>query len=123
MFECGLFHDENGYLQMYANQTNDRKLVEKGRSDMIHARIQEYSSGGKGGGGLGGEVQVHLAYKKSSDNVFYFYFSFVLNIFYRSPVVTFKENYHLPRFQWGWNIFQGGGGSNFLQGGPIAFSL
>ena len=59
------------------------------RSDMIHARIQEFSSGGGGGG-----VQVHLAYKKSSDNVFFVFFFlvfFVLNLFYRSPVVTFKE--------------------------------
>ena len=36
---------------------------------MIHARIQTFSSGGGGGG-----VQVHLAYTKSSDNVFLFYF-------------------------------------------------
>ena len=89
---------------------------------MIHAWIQEFLSGGGGGGGGGvggggggGGVQVHLAYKKSSDNVFIFF----------SPVVTFKENYYSPRFQWVWNIFHrgGGGGSNFLQGGPIAFSL
>ena len=51
----------------------------------------------------GGGVQVHLAYKKSFDNVF-------INLFHRSPVVTFKENYYSPRFQWVWNIFQGGGG-------------
>ena len=60
--------------------------VKKMRSDMIHARIQEFSSGG--GGGV---VQVHLAYKKSSDNVFFVLFFFVLNLFYRSPVVTFKD--------------------------------
>ena len=71
-----------------------------------------------GGGGGVGRVQVHLAYKKSSDNVFLFLFFFVLNLFYRSPVVTFKENYYLPRFQWGWNIFQG---SNFLQGVQLLF--
>ena len=34
---------------------------------MIHARIQLFSSGGDGGGGGGGGVQVHLAYKNSSD--------------------------------------------------------
>ena len=40
---------------------------------MIHARIQEFSSVG-GGGGWGG-VQVHLAYKTSSGYVcLYFYF-------------------------------------------------
>ena len=104
-------------MGIYANQKNDRNAVEKRRSDMIHARIQEYSSGGRGGG-----VQVHLAYKKSSDNFFCFYFSLVLNLFYRSPVVTFKENYHLPRFQWGWNIFKEEGVQLFT-GGPTAFSL
>ena len=36
---------------------------------MNPARIQEFSSGGGGGGG--GGVQVHLAYKKNSDNVFF----------------------------------------------------
>ena len=80
---------------------------------MIHARIQEFSSGGGGGRGWVGGVQVHLAYKKSSDNVFLF-------LFYRSPVVTFKENYYLPRFQWGRNIYQG---VQLFTGGPIAFSL
>ena len=64
-----------------------------------------------------------MAYKKSSDNVlFFFYFFLVFNLFYKSPVVTFKENYYLPRFQWGGIFSRGGGGSNFLQGGPIAFS-
>ena len=78
---------------------------------MIHARIQEFPSGGGGGGG---GVQVHLAYKKSSDNVF-------LNLFHRSPVVTFKENYYLPRFQWVWNIFQGEGGPTFYRGVQLLF--
>ena len=36
---------------------------------MIHARIQEFSSGGEGGGGPGPS-----GIKKSSDNVFLFYF-------------------------------------------------
>ena len=83
---------------------------------MIHARIQFSSGGGGGGGGGGGRGSIwHI--KKSSDNVFfYILFCLVLNLFYSSPVVTFKENYYLPRFQWGWNIFQGvqlfTGGSN-----------
>ena len=64
--------------------------------------------------GGGGGVQVHLAYKKSSDNVLFVYF-LVFNLFYRSSVVTFKENYYLPRFQLGWNIFQGG--LTFYSGG------
>ena len=37
---------------------------------MIHARIQEFSSGGGGGGGRGSIWHI----KKSSDNVFLFYF-------------------------------------------------
>ena len=79
---------------------------------MIHARIQEFSSGGGGGGS---RSICHM--KKSSDNGFYLIF-LVLNLFYRSLVVTFKKNYYLQRFQWG-GIFSRGGGSNFLQGGPI----
>ena len=73
------------------------------------------------GGGGGGGVQVHLAYEKKVGQRFFILFFLVPNLFYRSPVVTFKENYYLPRFQWGWNFFQGGG-SNLLQGGPIVFS-
>ena len=64
-----------------------------------------------------GCVQVHLALK-SSDNVFYL-FVLVLNLFCRSPVVTFKENYHCPRFQWWWNIFQGG--PTFSRGVQLLF--
>ena len=60
---------------------------------------------------------------KSSDNVFLFVF-LVLNLFYKSPVVTFKENYYLLRFQWGWNIFQEGGGDpTFYRGVQLPFSL
>ena len=56
--------------------------------------------------------------KKSSDNVSFFLFFFlVLSLFYRSQMVNFKEIYHFSRFQRGSNIFQGGGGSNFFQGG------
>ena len=41
---------------------------------MIHARIQEFSSGGGGGGGKGVRgVQVNLAYKKGPDNFFFIY--------------------------------------------------
>ena len=87
---------------------------------MIHPRIQEFPSGGGGGGGGGGGSRSIWHIKKSSDNVFIFFRPQLIS---QKPVVTFKENYYLPRFQWVWNIFQGGGGSNFLQGGPIAFSL
>ena len=46
MFECGLFHDENGYLC----KSESWSLW---RSDMIHARIQEFSLGGGGSGPSG----------------------------------------------------------------------
>ena len=81
-----------------------------------HARIQEFSSGG---------VQVSLT-KKSSDVFFFFFFFLVLSLFYRTQMVNFKEIYLFSRFQRGFNIFQGVGGSNFFQGGgggPIAYSL
>ena len=54
----------------------------------------------------GGGVQVRL--KKSSDNLFFF---LVLNLFYRSQMVNFKEIYHFSRFQHfsgGYNFFRGG---------------
>ena len=74
----------------------------------------------QGGGGPG------QSDKKALTTLFFFFFFFllVLSLFYRSPVVNFKENYHFSRFQRGSNIFQGvqlfpGEGG----GGPIAYSL
>ena len=71
----------------------------------------------------GGGVQVSLTIK-SSDNVFFFFFVFLVLSLFRSQMVNFKEIYHFARFQRGSNIFQGGptfsrGGG----GGPIAYSL
>ena len=68
----------------------------------IHARIQEFTSGG---------------YR--SDNVFFFFFFFflVLSLFYWSQIVNFKENHHFSRFQRGSNIFQGG--PTFSRGGGV----
>ena len=40
----------------------------------------------------------------------------VLNLFYGSPMVYFKENYNFLRFQRGSYVLKGGG-SNFFQGG------
>ena len=82
---------------------------------MIHARNQEFSSGGGGGGS---RSIWHM--KKSSDNVLFYFIFLVPDLFYRGPVVTFKENYYLSRFQWG-GIFSRGGGSNFLQGVQLLF--
>ena len=42
----------------------------------------------------------------------------VLNLFCRSPMVTFKENYHFPRFQVPGGFFFGGGG-----GGDCLFPI
>ena len=74
--------------------------------------MQEFSSWGDSG---------PSDIKKSSDNVF-----LVLNIFYRGPKVTFKENYPFPRFQRWSYIFGGGGGPISSRGGllcPFAYSL
>ena len=72
------------------------------------------------GEGGGGGVR-SIRHKKTLTMLFLLFFYFlVLNLFYRIPVVTFKENYHFPRFQWGWTIFLGsnffrmGGGSNCM---------
>ena len=64
----------------------------------------------RGGGGGPGQSD-----KKSSDNVFFLFF-FVLSLFFRSQMVSFKENYHFSRFQGGPTFSRGGGG-------PIAYSL
>ena len=64
-----------------------------------------------GGGGPGPSVI------KIPDNVFIVLFLVVLHLFYRMPMVYFKENYNFPRFQRGLNIFPGGGG-----GGGLTFS-
>ena len=69
----------------------------------IHARIQEFSSGG---------VQVSLTKKALT---FFWVFFFVLSLFYQSQMVNFKEIFHFSRFKRGSNIFQGG--SNFFQRG------
>ena len=87
-----------------------RLLVEKQRRQLpYHARIQEFSSGGRGGGP--GQSD-----KKSCDNVFCFFFLvfFSPQLILQKSNGQFKKNYHFSRFQGGSNIFQG---SNFFQGG------
>ena len=50
---------------------------------------------------------------KIPDNVFIVLFLVVLHLFYRMPIVYFKENYNFPRFQRGLeHFFQGG--TNFF---------
>ena len=70
----------------------------------LHARIQEFSSGGGPG----------QSDKKSSDGLFFF---LVLSLFYRSQMVNFKEIYHFSRFLRGSNIFQRGGDPTFSRAG------
>ena len=48
---------------------------------------------------------------------FFSSFFVVLHLFYRMPMVYFKENYNFPRFQRGSNIFSRGGGPTFSRGG------
>ena len=73
---------------------------------------RNFRRGGGGGGGPGQSDQ------KSSDNVFFFF----------SPqLILLKSNgqfqINLSFAKRVSNIFQGGGGSKFFQGGPIAYSL
>ena len=74
-----------------------------------HAQIQEFSSGE--GGGPGPSVV------KIPDNVFLVLFLVVLHLFYRMPMVYFKENYNFLRFQRGSNIFFQGEGVQLFLGG------
>ena len=78
---------------------------------MIHARIQEFSSGGGGGRGSRSIWRI--------DKVF-------LYIYLCSHQFILQKSsgyFYLLRFQWGGTFSRGGGGSNLFQGGPIAFSL
>ena len=66
------------------------------------------------GGGGGGGVQVHLAFKKSSDIFFlYFYFREVQWLLSKKTIICQGSS--------GVGTFSRG--SNFFTGGPIAFSL
>ena len=62
---------------------------------------------------------------KIPDNVFLVFSLVLLHLFYRLPMVYFKENYNFPRFQKTPKFFPGGGGPTFSRGGggPIAYSL
>ena len=79
----------------------------------MHARIQEFSSGGPG-----------QSDKKTLTTFFFFVF-LVLSLFYKCQMVNFIEIYHFSRFQRGSNIFQWGGVQLFPEGGggPIAYFL
>ena len=85
---------------------------------MIHARIQKFSSGVCVCGG-GGGVQVHLACKKSSDNAIFILF-FGPQIILQKSSGYFQRKLLFAKVLVGVKFFPGG--SNFLQGGPIASS-
>ena len=92
----------------------DSSIISRFVSIGLHARIQEFSSGGAS------RFICHKKLKKISDNVFLWVF-LVLNLFYRSPMVNFKENCNFPRFQRGSIIFSGGRGPTFYRGGEQLF--
>ena len=70
------------------------------------------------GGGDG--VQVNLAFKKSSDDAFLFLF-FSPQLILQKSSGYFQRKLLFAKVPVGVEHFPGG--SNFLQGGPIAFSL
>ena len=74
----------------------------------VHARIQEFSSGGG--------VSRSVWQKKLWQRFCFCFFSPQL-ILQKSWMVNFKEIYHFSRFQRGSNIFQGGGGPTVSRGG------
>ena len=102
----------------------------KRRSDMVHARIQEFSSGvcvcvcgGGGGGGSRSRSIWHI--KKALTTYFLFYF-FSPQLILQKSSGYFQRKLLFAKVPVGMEFFSRGGGggrgSNYLQGGPIAFS-
>ena len=88
--------------------------VETQQIKVVHARIQEFSSGGGGGGGPGQSDK-----KKSSDNVFFF---LSLQLFFTEVKWSISmKSIIFSRFQRGSNIFQGG--PTFSRGGVQLFPI
>ena len=91
------------YDNMFSLSNNGKKKLDYFHLCLIlHARIQEFSSG----------VSRPVWPKKLWQRFFFFllFFFLVLSLFNRSQMVNFKEIYHFSRFQRGSNIFHGGGG-------------
>ena len=80
---------------------------------LLHAGIQEFSSGGGGGGG-GGGVQVSLTKKK-------LFFFFGPQLILQKSNGQFQGNLSSFKVPEGVQLFPGGGGGG--GGGPIAYSL
>ena len=86
-----------------------RKLIvtsfKKRRLDMIHARIQEFSSGGGRGG-----VQVHLAYEKALTTLtFYLFICFSPQFILQKSSGYFQRNLLFAKVPVGVEHFPGGG--------------
>ena len=71
-------------------------------------------------GGGGGRVQVHLAYKKSSDNVFLFLFFFCPKLILQKSSGYFQRKLLFAEVPVGVEHFPG---FQLFTRGPIAFSL
>ena len=82
---------------------------------MIHARVQEFSSGGGRG------VQVHLAYKKALTTFFFYLFVFSPQIILQKSSGYFQRKLLFAKVPVGVEHFPGG--STFLQGSPFSSSL
>ena len=65
--------------------------------------------------------------KKSSDNIFFFFSPQLIvqksNSQFQRNLSFFKVPEGVQHFPGGVQLLPGGGGSNFYQGGPIAYSL
>ena len=83
---------------------------------MIHVRIQEFSSGGGGG------VQVHLAYKKSSDNIF-FILVFSPQLILQHSSGYFQRKLLFAKVPVGVEFFAGGWGLTFNRGSKCFFPI
>ena len=77
----------------------------------FHARIQDFSSGGGGGPGQSD--------KKKTDNVFFLSSAYFTEVKW----LISKKTFIFQGSRGGPTFSRGGGGSNFFQGGPIAYTL
>ena len=81
----------------------------------LHARIQEFSSGGGG-------VQVSLT-KKALTTFFFLFVFFSPQLILQRSNGQFQRNLSFFKVPEGIQHFPRGGGSNFSRGVPIAYSL
>ena len=81
---------------------------------MIHARIQEFSSGGGGSRSIW-----HM--KKSSDNVFFYFIFFSPQLILQKSSGYFQRKLLFAKVPVGKDFFQGGGGQLFTGGSSCFF--